>query len=142
MTERRSQKKGVNGLRTISHSCRNSLRVLLVISMTFVSMKDSVSNDMIPRSLLIDMIRSQYSAMCVSDSFASCMGFSQDQCIELSESAVTKCLMPLPEMIHPDKLKNRVLEACPQQVFENAGFSEKKAVECFDKAMESKSNGK
>lgn len=95
-----------------------------------------VSDEMIPRSLLIDMARQQFSVMCQSETFVSCMGFSTSQCTDLSETAVKQCLLPLPAEISPSELDNDALEACPQQVFEDAGFTEEKAGMCFDQAME------
>jgi hypothetical protein len=67
------------------------------------------------------------------------MGFSSQQCIDLSEKAVSQCLLPLPEKISADELSNGTLESCPQQIFEDAGFSEDKAGVCFDKAIEADS---
>lgn len=94
------------------------------------------SQDMIPRALLVDMARNQFSVLCQSETFASCMGFTPQACLELSESAISQCLLPLPDGISPEELDNSALESCPKSVFAEAGFSEEQAGPCFDRAME------
>ena len=94
------------------------------------------SDEMIRRALLVDMARNQFSILCQSEAFASCMGFTSESCMSLSEQAITQCLLPLPKEISPENLENSALESCPKGVFADAGFSEEKAGVCFDKAME------
>ena len=94
------------------------------------------SQEMIPRALLVNMARNQFSVLCQSEAFASCMGFTSQACLDLSESAITQCLLPLPKEISPDKLDNSALESCPAGIFADAGYDEEKAGPCFDKAME------
>jgi|GEM_PF-1329623 len=94
------------------------------------------SQEMIQRSLLVDMARNQFSVLCQSETFASCMGFTSESCLALAESAIEQCLLPLPEQMEPSELDNSALESCPKSVFADAGFDEEKAGPCFDKAME------
>lgn len=96
----------------------------------------SQSREMIPRALLEDMAKRQYSILCSSEAFTSCMGFSGNVCNEIASDAIKQCLLPLPSEIDPIELDNSALESCPKQVFANAGYSEEKAVECFDEAMQ------
>ena len=93
------------------------------------------SKKLIPRSLLVDMARSQYTALCQSEAFAQCMGFTSEACLALSEEVVSQCLLPLPEEISPEALENSALEACPITIFSDAGYSEQQAEVCFDSAM-------
>ena len=51
-----------------------------------------------------------------------------------SEDAIKQCLVPLPERIALDQLDNELIEACPKQVYEDAGYTEEKAAQCFDQA--------
>ena len=94
------------------------------------------SEEMIPRALLVDMARNQFSILCQSEAFASCMGFTSESCLSISEQAITQCLLPLPEGIELENLDNSALESCPKDVFADAGYSEEKAGVCFDEAME------
>ncbi len=94
------------------------------------------SSELIPRALLEDMARQQYSVLCESEVFVQCMGFVESACTDLSESAIKQCLLPLPDEISPENLDNDALESCPKQVFADAGFTEEKAGLCFDEAME------
>jgi hypothetical protein len=94
------------------------------------------SSEMIRRALLVDMARNQFSTLCESEAFASCMGFTFESCMTLSETAITQCLLPLPKEISLELLENSALESCPKGVYADAGFSEEKAGICFDKAME------
>ncbi|MFT4725990.1 MAG: hypothetical protein ACI9UN_000485 [Granulosicoccus sp.] len=99
------------------------------------------SDEMIPRALLVDMARNQFSILCNSEAFASCMGFTTELCMALSEQAISQCLLPLPKEISPEKLENSALESCPKGVYAGAGFSEEKADVCFDRAMEVEPKG-
>jgi len=94
------------------------------------------SQEMLARELLVDIARNQFSVLCQSEVFASCMGFTSQACLDLSESAIEQCLMPLPKEINPDELDNAALESCPKEIYADAGFSEEQAGLCFDKAME------
>lgn len=89
----------------------------------------------IPRRLLEDMARQQYSVLCASPKFAQCMGFSSAECTDLAQAAIEQCLLPLPAEIAPHELDNEALESCPQKVFADAGFNEQMAGECFDEAI-------
>ena len=40
----------------------------------------------------------------------------------------------MPERIALDQLDNELIEACPRQVYEDAGYTEEKAAQCFDQA--------
>jgi hypothetical protein len=99
------------------------------------------SDEMIPRALLVDMARNQFSILCNSEAFASCMGFTTELCMALSEQAISQCLLPLPKEISPEKLENSALESCPKGVYAGGGFSEEKADVCFDRAMEVEPKG-
>ena len=64
------------------------------------------------------------------------MGFTAKACLDLAESAIDQCLMPLPKEINPEELDNVALESCPKEIYAEAGYSEEQAGLCFDKAME------
>lgn len=100
------------------------------------------SDEMIQRALLVEMARNQFSVLCQSEAFASCMGFTTESCMNLSEQAIKQCLLPLPKEISPEKLDNSALESCPKGVYADAGYSEEKAGVCFDKAMEGEPKSK
>ena len=97
------------------------------------------SSETIARKLLVDMARNQFSTLCQSEAFASCMGFTSESCMTLSEMAITQCLLPLPEEISLEALENSAVESCPKDVYADAGFSEEKAGICFDQAMQAES---
>lgn len=99
----------------------------------------STAQENIPKFLLIKLTRDQAGAMCSSDVFTQCMGFDSKMCLDVSEKAIETCLGPLPDEIKPETLENATLEACPQKIYAEAGFSEEKAKMCFDKAMEASS---
>jgi len=118
---------------------RTTLRLSLsaaFMGTVLISGAAAQSDEIIPRALLEEMARNQFSILCQSEAFASCMGFTSESCQALSEQAIEQCLLPLPEEISLDKLENDALESCPKDVFADAGFSEEKAGICFDKAME------
>lgn len=100
-----------------------------------VVMAQAQDSESIPRRLLEDMARQQYSVLCASPEFAQCMGFSSAECTDLAQAAIEQCLLPLPAEIAPHELDNEALESCPQKVFADAGFSEQMAGECFDEAI-------
>lgn len=89
----------------------------------------------IPKFLLVKLTRDQSSTICSSEVFTQCMGFDQKECMVVAEKAIETCLGPLPDEIDPTKLQNGTLEACPQKVYQDAGYSEDKAKLCFDEAM-------
>lgn len=97
------------------------------------------SQETIARALLVEMAENQFSTLCQSEVFASCMGFTSKACLALSEDAIEQCLLPLPKEINMDELNNSTFEACPRDVYADAGYSEEKAGICFDKAMEEES---
>jgi len=109
---------------------------LIVVSVFFMGASPARSADPIPRALLVEMAGGQFDALCGSEVFAQCMGFTETECKTLSDNAIKQCLMPLPETIDPEKLDNDALESCPREFFADAGHSEEKAGMCFDKAME------
>ena len=115
----------------IRHSAGASLASLILFTGPLAQ-----SQEIIQRSLLVDMARNQFSVLCQSETFASCMGFTTESCLVLSESAIKQCLLPLPDQMKPEELDNSALESCPKSVFAEAGFHEEKAGICFDKAME------
>ncbi|MFK8077245.1 MAG: hypothetical protein AB8B84_11710 [Granulosicoccus sp.] len=112
-----------------------------LLSTTIMGGSIAQSSETIPKAMLVDMARSQYTVLCESEVFASCMGFTTQSCMELSDSAIKQCLLPLPEEIPLEELENSALESCPKTVYADAGFTEKKAGICFDKAMESVPGG-
>jgi len=118
-----------------SDTFRISLSASLIGSV-LLSGSIAQSDEMIRRQLLVDMARNQFTVLCQSEAFASCMGFTTESCLELSEQAITQCLLPLPTEISPENLDNSALESCPSGVYADAGYSEEKAELCFDKAME------
>ena len=91
---------------------------------------------MIPRAALVDMTRAQAGVICTSEIFLGCMGFDGRECLTLSESAIDQCLMTLPPEIDPTVLDNATLEACPREIYEEAGYEEAQAQTCFEKALE------
>lgn len=91
--------------------------------------------DKLSKFLLLKISRDQSKVLCTSPEFTSCMGFSEKSCLEVSEKALQQCIMPLPDTISLRDLSNDVLEACPQQVYADAGYSEEKATACIHQAM-------
>ena len=59
------------------------------------------------------------------------MEFTEEECLALSEEAIKQCLLPLPEKINPSELENDSIEACPKQVYEDAGYGDDKAKACL-----------
>lgn len=96
----------------------------------------SSQDQSISRTLLIKLSRDQGQALCGSQAFTQCMGFTEETCLALSEDAIQQCLVPLPERIGLDQLQNDAIEECPKNVYADAGYSEEKAGVCFDKAMQ------
>lgn len=115
---------------------RTTVFVLAVAGSIWCTGSVAQSQEMLARELLVDMARSQFTVLCESEVFASCMGFTAKTCLVLSETAIDKCLMPLPKEIDPADLDNAALESCPKEVYAEAGFAEEQAGLCFDKAME------
>ncbi len=91
--------------------------------------------DKLSKLVLMKLSRDQSMALCQSDVFTQCMGFDQQQCLALSEQALQKCLGPLPDTIKLADLQNETLEACPQTVYSDAGYSEEKAQSCLEDAL-------
>ena len=89
----------------------------------------------ISKFLLIKISRDQSQVLCTSPEFASCMGFTEEACLEISEKALQQCIMPLPDTVMLQNLNSDVLEACPQKVYEEAGYSNEKAAECLQKVL-------
>jgi len=95
----------------------------------------AMAQDAIPKILLIKLTQDQQNTICASEIFTQCMGFDQEQCLALSNTAIETCLGPLPDQIDPLTLQNETLENCPHKVYADAGFAEDQAKICFDKAM-------
>ncbi len=85
--------------------------------------------------LLMKMSRDQSEVLCKSEAFTSCMGFTAQACLELSEKALEQCIMPLPDTILLQDLNSEVLESCPQQIYSEAGLSNEKAAECLQEVL-------
>ena len=90
----------------------------------------------ISKFLLIKLSRDQSQVLCTSPEFTSCMGFSEQVCLEVSEKALEQCIVPLPDTIFLQDLNSDVLEVCPQKVYADAGYSEDKAAACLQEAAE------
>lgn len=90
----------------------------------------------ISKFLLLKLSRDQSQVLCTAEVFTSCMGFSEQVCFEVSEKALEQCIVPLPDTIFLQDLSNDVLEACPQKVYADAGYSEEKAAACLQKAFD------
>lgn len=90
----------------------------------------------IPRAALVDVARAQSGVICASEPFLACMGFDADECVALSEAAIERCLLVLPEEIDPSTLDSAALEDCPRALYEEAGHEESRALACFEEAME------
>ena len=103
--------------------------------LALLSAEPVVAQDKLSKFLLIRLSREQSQVLCNSEAFTSCMGFDQNSCIELSEKAVQQCLMPLPDSIDMANLDNDVIEACPRDVYAEAGYSEEKAQVCLQKVL-------
>ena len=123
----------------LARSALLGLICVLVIGLpgvVLLSAEPVVAQDKLSKSVLIELSREQSKVLCSSEVFTSCMGFEQNSCIELSEKAVQQCLMPLPDTIDLARLDNDAIEACPREVYEEAGYSEEKAQVCLQKALE------
>ncbi len=114
-----------------------SVRPILAVAMavSLVMPVTASAKDTISKLLLIKMARETSGTLCQSEIFTQCMGLTVARCDELNEAAITTCLEPLPDSINPGELQNSTLEACPQKIYSDAGFTEEKANVCFDKAM-------
>ena len=123
---------------TLARSALLGLICVLVIGLpgvVLLSTEPVVAQDKLAKSVLIELSREQSRVLCNSEVFTSGMGFDQNSCIELSEKAVQQCLMPLPDTIDLASLDNDAIEACPREVYEEAGYSEEKAQVCLQKAL-------
>lgn len=110
--------------------------MLLAFTSIFAAMPfTATAQENIPKHLLIKMVNDNASQLCQLEAFTQCMGFTAARCDELKEETITTCLGPLPDSIDPAELQNETLEACPQKVYADAGFSEDKAKMCFSKVM-------
>ncbi len=98
--------------------------------------EDSQDEDKLSKFLLIKLSREQSQVLCQSEVFTSCMGFTEQVCFELSEIALQQCIVPLPDTVNLQDLNSEVLEVCPQQVYEEAGYSNEKAIACLEEAWE------
>lgn len=120
----------------------STLRAVLPVAVAAIVATGAVSSsgqvysqDKVSKFLLIKLSRDQSKVLCTSEEFTSCMGFTEQACNEISESALQQCILPLPDTIDLAELDNDVLEACPQKVYADAGFSDEKAVMCLQKAI-------
>lgn len=121
----------------ITHRQRAILWIgLFALTITlFSSLRVQANEDSIPKFVLIKLTRDQASAMCSSQVFTECMGFTQEKCEALSEQAIELCLAPLPDDIDPTTLQNSTLEECPQEIYKKEGFTEEKAKQCFAEGL-------
>ena len=94
-----------------------------------------VAQDKVSKFLIMKLSREQSQVLCASEVFTQCMGFVEARCLEISEQALEQCIAPLPDTIVLTELDNDVLEACPQSVYADAGFSNEKAVACLEEAL-------
>lgn len=85
--------------------------------------------------VLMQLSRDQSQVLCQSEVFTQCMGFARSECLDLSEKALEKCLAPLPDTINLSELQNDTLEACPQTVYTEAGYTEERALTCLQQAL-------
>ena len=90
----------------------------------------------ISKFLLLKLSRDQSQVLCTAQAFTSCMGFTEEVCLEVSEKALQQCIVPLPDTILLQDLNSEVLEVCPQKVYADAGYMEEKAAACLQKAFE------
>jgi len=125
------------GKTNIQRTTRKGGRVLLGLVAATLLMPVSVyaQDTALSRFLLIEMSREQNAVLCGSAVFTQCMAFTEEQCLALSEKAVEKCLMPLPERIEPETLQNASIEACPRDVYADAGYTDEKAQKCLAEAL-------
>ena len=121
--------------RSIFRAAKKAALLSAFASITLAMPLVATAQDNISKLLLIKMARENAGVLCRSEVFTECMGFTAVRCDELKDEAIDTCLGPLPDSINPAELQNDALEACPKQVYEDAGFPEKKAELCFDKAM-------
>lgn len=104
-----------------------------LISLPLLSLTHA--QEKLSKTLLLELSRGQSTVLCKSEIFTRCMGFTQKQCLQLSEKALQECLGPLPDTINLADLQNDAIEACPKQVYAEAGFSDEKAQQCLQQAM-------
>lgn len=129
--------KGSKAIRTgYLKSIQIGLLVLAVAATGFGGWAVAQDEDKLSKFLLIKLSREQSRVLCTAPAFTSCMGFSEEVCLEVSEKALQQCLVPLPDTILLQDLDNDVLEACPQRVYEESGYSEEKAAACLQKAFD------
>ncbi len=110
--------------------------VLCIFAVIVVPGVVSSQDQSVSRTLLIKLARDQGQTLCGSSAFTQCMGFTQEACLALSEESILQCLAPLPERIGLAELQNDIIEECPKNVYEEAGYPEEKAGACFDEAIE------
>lgn len=118
---------------------KNSLRFplfVVLISCAFTPLSAQQPSDTLSKLVLMKLSRDQSLVLCKSDVFTRCMGFEQSRCLQLAEEAVERCLGPLSDPIILSELQNETLEACPQSVYSEAGYTEKQAQVCMKKALE------
>ncbi len=109
--------------------------LLAVVGTSFIFGHAAMAEEKLSKFLLIKLSREQSQVLCTSEAFISCMEFTQETCLELSEKALQQCIVPLPDTISLEALSNDALEACPQKVYEEAGFSEEKAKNCLEEIL-------
>lgn len=106
--------------------------LLATIGVGLLASHIAIAEDKLSKFLLIKLSREQSKVLCGSEGFNACMGFTQEACMELSEKALRQCIMPLADSISLAELDNDALEACPQKVYADAGYSEEKAKTCIE----------
>ena len=110
--------------------------VLVLFASALLPSIVSSQDESLSRFLLIKLARDQSKVLCTSEQFTQCMGFSESQCLDLSELSIEQCLMPLPERISLKVLENETIENCPKKVYDDAGYSDEKAQMCLEKALQ------
>jgi len=118
-----------------------ALTVVLALVWSTGGVMPAFGQDKLSKFLLIKLSREQSVALCTSDAFTSCMGFSSKECFALSEQAVEQCLQPLPDQIDIRELQNDTIEACPRDIYVDAGYSEDQAQACLQGAMSDMQGG-
>lgn len=122
-------------MKTVTMKTVLTLAIPVLLASSLLPGSVSSQDETVPRVLLIQGARDQSKVLCSSELFTQCMGFNEAQCLELSEQSIEQCLMPLPEQIDLGVLQNETLENCPKKVYDDAGYTDEKALMCLEKAM-------
>jgi len=86
--------KGSKAIRTgYLKSIQIGLLVLAVAATGFGGWAVAQDEDKLSKFLLIKLSREQSRVLCTAPAFTSCMGFSEEVCLEVSEKALQQCLV-------------------------------------------------